>query len=119
MRSLAVRASRKSTTNHRDRGCDVTAASSPRARLRSLRSAADIDRAQVPGLVRIDSAGDQNLAVERQDLDVLQTARLPGRTDIVLAASGLDGLLLPLRMIGDGHHNSAGRSKADGRGPVT
>src|SRR5450631_3174074 len=78
-------------------------------------SAADIDHVAIPGGgILVDEAGDQNAAVEGNNLAILLAAGRAGRTDIVLAARGaLQPQFLRRRLVSQMHDHAAGGAGAD------
>jgi len=78
----------------------------------------DIDHVAVAGGgVGIGEAGNQDAAVEGDDLAVLLAARRAGRADIVLAApAALDPQLLRGGLVGQMHDHAAALAGADGIG---
>src|SRR5439155_5109490 len=79
------------------------------------RRAADVDHVAVAGGgILVDEAGDQDAAVEGDDLAVLLARRGTRRSDVVLAARRtLQPQFLRRRLVGEMHDHAAGRAGGD------
>src|SRR5450631_3497488 len=77
--------------------------------------AADIDHVAIPGGgILVEEAGDQNAAVEGNNLAILLAAGRSSRTDIVLAARGaLEPQFLRRRLVSQMHDHAARGAGAD------